>query len=385
MYITRIRLKNWRNFQTLDVNLRDYAYIIGPNAAGKSNLLDALRFLRDIARSEGGGLQTALSSRGGVSKVRCLHARGDSEMKIEVWISTELDQPQVTWTYEIGIKREGKGAQRTLVTSEVVTHNGTTILRRPEKADLADTERLTQTSLEQIQANVKFRDLTKFLADISFIHLVPQLLKYSDIIGGNRVESDPFGQGFLERVARSTERSRSARLKRIEGALKVAVPQFTDLRFVKDEATGRPHLEARYAHYRPNAGWQREESFSDGTLRLIALLWSLQDGESILLMEEPELSLNDAIVRQIPALLKGVRKTTKKLRQVIVTTHSEALLNSDLIDARDVVLLEVGESGTTGRSVDEAELKAIAEGQKIGEVMMPKTMPAGLKGFTNWR
>lgn len=87
MLITRLRLKNWRNFQTLDVPLREITYLLGPNASGKSNLLDAFRFLRDISKSKGGGLQTAVADRGGISKLRCLHARRDPEVKIEVEIS----------------------------------------------------------------------------------------------------------------------------------------------------------------------------------------------------------------------------------------------------------------------------------------------------------
>lgn len=41
--ISRIRLKNWRNFRELDVPLRELSYLLGPNASGKSNLLDAFR------------------------------------------------------------------------------------------------------------------------------------------------------------------------------------------------------------------------------------------------------------------------------------------------------------------------------------------------------
>jgi hypothetical protein len=55
------------------------------------------------------------------------------------------------------------------------------------------------------------------------------------------------------------------------------------------EENGRPHLEAIYDHWRPGAGKQKEDQFSDGTLRLIGLLWSLQEGDSLLLLEEPEL------------------------------------------------------------------------------------------------
>ena len=59
MFITRLRLKNWRNFVQVDVPLRERVYLIGANASGKSNLLDALRFLRDIAQPDGGGFQKA--------------------------------------------------------------------------------------------------------------------------------------------------------------------------------------------------------------------------------------------------------------------------------------------------------------------------------------
>ena len=78
MQITRINLKNWRNFRTLDVPLRDVSYILGPNASGKSNLLDVFRFLRDVSKPTGGGLQAAILARGGISKLRCLHARNDT-------------------------------------------------------------------------------------------------------------------------------------------------------------------------------------------------------------------------------------------------------------------------------------------------------------------
>ncbi|WP_422412990.1 MULTISPECIES: AAA family ATPase [unclassified Endozoicomonas] len=68
---------------------------------------------------------------------------------------------------------------------------------------------------------------------------------------------------------------------------------FKGLRYIRNER-GQPHLEAQYEHYRPNAGWQSEEHFSDGTLRLLGILWSLMEGMGVLLLEEPELSLHSA-------------------------------------------------------------------------------------------
>ena len=88
MLITRLKLKNWRNFKKVDVALRDRVYVIGPNASGKSNLLDAIRFLRDVAKP-GGGLQSALRQRGGISKIRCLTARREPDVEIEVELSDD--------------------------------------------------------------------------------------------------------------------------------------------------------------------------------------------------------------------------------------------------------------------------------------------------------
>lgn len=384
MLISNIRLKNWRNFQSLNLPLRDVSYVLGPNAAGKSNLLDALRFLRDVSKTKGGGLQAAIAERGGISKVRCLHARQDNEVEIDVELSQELDQPTPSWRYVLAFKPEGKGAQRLLVSREQVWKDGKQILNRPEMQDSSDALLLTQTHLEQIQTNIKFREVAEFLSEITYLHLVPQLLRFGEKIGGHRLTDDPFGQGFLERLSKTTEKIRTSRLRKISKALSLAVPQFQDLRFVKDDM-GHPHLEARYAHHRPNAGWQSEEHFSDGTLRLFGLLWALLEGSSMLLLEEPEISLNDAIVKEIPLIVDRLQRDRKTKRQVILTTHSDALLSNPGIDERGVVILETGKQGTTGRPVNTSEKQALAAGLSVAEVVLPKTRPEKVSQLGLWQ
>lgn len=375
MLLTRVILKNWRNFRDVDAKLRETTYVLGPNAAGKSNFLDVFRFLRDVCKIDGGGLQKAIKDRGGISKLRCLHARQDPEVRIEVYLQDNMDNVTTRWRYALGFKPEGKGAQRTLISHERVWRNDEILFDRPNRLDEHDPTRLTQTKLEQISTNAKFRDIANFFSRTTYLHLVPQLLKYGDRIGGHRLEDDPFGQGFLERVARSVERSRNARLRSINKVLKKAIPQFEELRFIKDDITGHPHLEARHVHHRPKAGWQREEHFSDGTLRLLGLLWSLLDGDSMLLLEEPELSLNEAIVRQIPSMLKRVQRDAKRLRQVLVSTHSDALLSNPGIDGRGVLVLEPSTEGTNARSLTNSEIDALKNGLSIAEVVLPKVRP----------
>ncbi|HYF42373.1 MAG TPA: AAA family ATPase [Ramlibacter sp.] len=376
MLVTRLKLKNWRNFRDVDVRLGPRGYVIGANASGKSNLLDVFRFLRTIAQSEGGGLQKALKDRGGLSKLRSLHARTDPEVRIEVDVSESEEDRTPDWRYVLAFKSEGKGLQRVLIQEEAVYKAGQKLFSRPNTDDKRDAARLTQTHLEQINNNSDFRELAAYFAATIYLHLVPQLLKHSDEISGRIIENDPFGQGLLQRIARTPLKTREARLRRIQKALEVAVPQFSELHFEQDQATGAPHLRANFKHWRVHGSWQREDQFSDGTLRLIGFLWALQEGDGLLLLEEPELSLNDAITEHIPLMIDRVLRLRKKgfLRQILSTTHSDTLIGA-VPDVRSILLLEPGDNGTSVRTANREEQKEVEYGLNPAEVLLPKTRP----------
>ena len=147
MIINRFIVKNWRNFQQINVPLRERQFIVGPNASGKSNLLDIFRFLRDIVKAEGGGIQKAISDRGGVSKIQCLSAGQDAEVAIEIHISDTPDAPAI-WRYSVGFRQSDCGHCQTHLTHERVWRADELLLDRPDAADNADPDRLTQTALE---------------------------------------------------------------------------------------------------------------------------------------------------------------------------------------------------------------------------------------------
>lgn len=381
MFISHLSVKNWRNFRRAEARFREVTYIVGANATGKSNFLDVFRFLRDIARPQGGGFQKAIADRGGVTKIRCLHARSQPLVEINISIVDDLVEPSTIWEYHVSFKSENQGVRRPIIAAERVikTERGREpnyILSRPDRRDAEDSELLTQTALEQIHSNADFRILAEFLSNITYLHLVPQLLKYGEFIGGRQLESDPFGQGFLARVSSVSEKVRQSRLRRIQRTLSSAIPQFEELRFQKDE-NGHPHLEAKYTHHRPLAGWQREDQFSDGTLRLIALCWLLLEGDSVLLLEEPELSLDEEIVRSLPRLIEKARKSTKRRsRQIIISTHSFAMLNNRGIDGRGVLRLERVHEGTIIHEASENELQEMMAGFTAADVILSKVHPA---------
>lgn len=385
MNISFIKLKNWRNFRIAEAKLAQRSFVIGPNASGKSNMLDVFRFLRDICKPSGGGFRKAVDERGGITKLRCLHARKDNEVKIEVHFTEHAESTETAWKYILGFKSEGKGAQRPVVTTEEVWKGKEMILARPNADDKKDGHLLTVTHLEQIMVNGRFREIADFFGGVTYLHLVPQMLKYGDKIGGTQLEDDPFGQGFLERIAKCPKKTRESRLRKINEVLKAAIPQFNELRYIQDDITGKHHLEALYEHHRPHAGWHNEQHFSDGTLRLIGILWSLMEGNSLLLMEEPELSLHQAVVEKIPLLIEKIQKKAKQRRQIIISTHSETILSDMSISAEDLLILEAGVEGTTVRSVSYEERLGLDAGLSAADVVLPQTRPQKFEQLNLWK
>jgi len=150
------------------------------------------------------------------------------------------------------------------------------------------------------------------------------------------------------------------------------MPHLENLQFLLDEVTGQPHLEIRFRHHRPHGAKQREDQFSDGTLRLVSLLWLIQEGGgSPLLLEEPELSLNEAIVSQLAEVFDKVRSSNRNRRQLFITTHSEALLSNPGIDPNGLIIIIPSREGSGIRKVSEKESIALAVGLSAAEVVLP--------------
>jgi len=363
---TRIEIENWRNFAHVDIELQRRVFLIGANALGKSNFLDVFRFLRDIA-SVKGGFQEAIRKRRGVSSVRCLSARQKSNIVIRAHIG-EGQNPSL-WKYEISFGQDKK--QRPIIKREQVSKEGNVILSRPDNTDKGDSASLMQTRLEQAQSNRSFREIADFFSSIRYLHIVPQLVRNPDLLAGQREAF--FGSDFLEQIARTPKRTRETRLRRIVDALHVAIPQLKQLELWRDP-DGAPHLRGRYEHWQSEGGWQTEEQFSDGTLRLLGLFWASLDGVGPLLMEEPELSLHQEIVRYIPQMLARIQR--RYGRQILLSTHSSDLLSDEGIGLDEVFLLQPGDGTSVTPASSFEDIKALLEGGlPLADAVMPRTRP----------
>lgn len=365
--IRKLRLQNWKNFLDVEVAIEDRVFLVGANASGKSNFLDAFRFLRDLA-IPGGGFHEAVTRRGGTSAIRCLAARQKPDIEIHVELQDDRNSSQ--WRYEIAFHQDAQ--RRPLLRTERVIHNNAVLVARPLPDDRNDPARLRQTYLEQISLNAPFRDLVGFFTSIRYLHIVPQLVREPDRSVGRT--NDPFGGDFLEQLTKTPVRTRNSRLKRIRNALGVAVPQLEEIELWRDDR-GTPHLRGKYQHWRPQGAWQTEEQFSDGTLRLMGLLWATMEKGGVLLLEEPELSLHPEIVGVLPQIFARVQRKTGQ--QIFLSTHSPDLLRDDGIGLDETLLIipkTEGAKVTAAESLPQAR-ELLAGGLSLADVVIPETRP----------
>jgi predicted ATPase len=331
---------------------------------------------------QGGGLQEAVESRGGVTKIRCLAARQKTHVTIEVELG-EIDIQEPTWRYVISFKNFGGGItkNKAQIVEEIVYAGKKKILDRPTKNE--DNETLQYSHLEQITANKDFRDIQNFFEEIEYLNVVPQLVRESaSTISASK--EDYYGRNFLEKLSKYPIRQRDAYFKRINEVLKIAVPQLEKLQFVKDDM-GVPHLEAKYIHWRPQGGKQQEQQFSDGTLRLIGFLFALLDFKNVMLLEEPEINLHSEIIHQLPEFISKLQRARKgSPKQVIITTHSYEMLDNKGIGLNEVLVLENTHEGTNitaaGNLKDVEPI--IKAGFSMAEAVLPVTKPKDIEKIT---
>ncbi|MBB5022859.1 AAA family ATPase [Desulfurispira natronophila] len=105
---------------------------------------------------------------------------------------------------------------------------------------------------------------------------------------------------------------------------------------------------------------------SDGTLRFLSLLAALYgpDKPSLLCIEEPELGLHPDILPAIAEILKEVSEET----QLVVTTHSDIIIDALSDRPEDVIVCENRNGSTTMQRLCQEDLALWLEKYSLGEL-----------------
>ncbi len=361
VFLKRVRIRNYKSIADCDVELGSLTLLVGRNGAGKSNFLDALRFVSDGLETS---LDHAIKARGGIAAVRRISTGHPRNLGIDLQL--HLPETFAEYSFEIGsqpkagfvVKRE---RLRIFNYRSEMLHE-----YRIEDEQLVSTAApLPPVSSDRLYLVVasglpQFRPVYDALQGMGFYNLNPdQIKEVQKPDAGELLRRD--GSNLASVISRLSE-DRPEVLARIKEYVAQIVPDIVDFERVpvghhetlsfRQRVTGSEHPWRFYAG-----------SMSDGTLRTLGILVAAmqlvgrQDPVRLVGIEEPETALHPAASAALMGALREAAETT----QIVATTHSPDLLERFDPD-EDTLLAVVSSEGTTEIGpADEASMQAVRD------------------------
>lgn len=359
--LTELRLENWKSYEGASLHIDPLSVLVGTNASGKSNALDALLFLNRVASGvmltaalKGDGTQAPV--RGGVEwaarKPGSIFALGvvcradeltDYEYRLEGCIADnrcDLHSEQLTRIkYRPGKdgKRKSQAGSIKLLRTDACTTNSPTVIARlynekqgtPRQLSRAHSvlfQLVGQKLRQEIQDGVTL--VTSVLRDIFILDPIPShMRRFSPL--SDQLESDAWNvAGVLAALPPEKQ-------KEIEAVLTQYASQLPerDIRRVYAETVGKFNSDAMLyceEHWLDQGPPPTVDArgMSDGTLRFLAILTALltRPRNSLLVIEEVDNGLHPSRARLLLDMLRAVG--SKRGVDVLVTTHNPALLDA---------------------------------------------------------
>lgn len=364
--ITHIRAKNYRSIRELDLELGPLTILVGPNASGKSNVLDVLRFIRDAVSR---GLDFAISKRHGIKSLRHQYQNGRGRRRdVELGFRARIEDITLDYNFILSsnldgghsVKRE-YGWYRLDSESEQLnfdTKDEHVIEPRP----LADSESIDfptddlsffryRRALLAGMSNdsedhgrsvfVRLYLLQRDLSELCFYHVFPNTIREPQKqVNSRRLDE----QGTnLASVLREMQRSNigTGDFGHLSSSLAYVVPGITEVR--TEAAGGYLVLQFKHSDIVDGKGvWLDAAQESDGTLRMLALLTAIYQRRqpSFLGIEEPESAVHPGAL----AFLADVFQEASLRTQIVITTHSPDLIDHLPIDSIRAVEFVDGET-----------------------------------------
>ena len=104
--ISKVWAKNFRSIESAELEFGPLTVLVGPNASGKSNVMDILGFLGGVARL---GLETAITRRGGIDSIG---RRSSAGRTLGPEIGYRYISDSGTLDYSVALTRPRRGGYR---------------------------------------------------------------------------------------------------------------------------------------------------------------------------------------------------------------------------------------------------------------------------------
>ena len=380
-YIKSIRPSGLLSFapDTPPLELRPLNVLIGPNASGKSNLIDVLGLVRSMPTD----LQEPM--RGGGGTAGWLWRTGSNAVltpELELSVQIE-DRPLLIHNlmfnaaaaapYTLGVQFERITAEPNVILYESDLAKNSISISSTESglanSPYPEQHRKDQSALAQFRSPQSYPVITWLGVIYEYIRIYSgwemgrrSSLRYaqSTDLRGDRLEEDFSNLGvFLNQMAAMSPDAKAS----IREALGDLYERFSDYEvvvyggsvqiFFSEGARGRqmPVPAARV---------------SDGTLRYLSLLAILYNPNPppVVCIEEPELGLHPDVV---VGLAKHLRAASEHM-QLIVTTHSDILLDALSDTPESIVVFENHNGATQMNRLDADELSVWLKKYSLGHL-----------------
>jgi predicted ATPase len=389
MRLVDLRISHYKSLSDITLtDIQPLTVLVGCNGVGKSNLADALRFLRDAVVQ---GLDHAVSTRGGIGLIRQYSPRKPYQISFDFGFA-EDDDEALTARYQLTLTSLREGNFR--VERERCEWVGPTHFSFD-----AETEEMTGCDLEPMLAerNVEGRinlnvagqaialESERFIAPdalalghrLAWLDLAPVEFggtalrdfvlnfRFSSIYPNTLrhpapPDTDPIlkengaNWASILRSMKKTSRGKQA-WEQVREMMQVVMPQLEDIsplavggfilpRFKVREASGEVH------QFDPS-------QISDGTLRILGILLALYQTPhpSLMVIEEPEQTVNPALL----AVLADAFRECSERTQLLITSHSPHLV--DLFPTENIRVVTMQDGETRIAKIRASQQEAIKE------------------------
>ncbi len=336
--ITEIRFQNFKSLRDFSCSLSRLTVIVGPNASGKTSVLQGINYLSLVSRHR--TPIEILDVFAGPNSFDFLHS-SDGSRRMLLSCFTREDGFNFSAT-----KQERKTSRKSLPNSQWEAQ--TWLSPRGSKAHLP---------VHRIADN----NASKEIAAVAFLQFEPRILasaSYSSELYPNIVSN---GEGLASTVA-SIALSRPEVFEVVQSNLRQIVPHFQRIRFrrvkiVRDESEiiriGEEAITRKVAREYPADELlfdfdQRQEipaaNVSEGTILALGLLTVLHGSFSprIILLDDIEKGLHPNAQRELIGMLREILKRQPDL-QIVATSHSPYFL--DFLDSTEVRLMAIDPDG----------------------------------------
>lgn len=385
--LTRVLLKNYKSIAACDISPARLSFLVGRNGSGKSNFLDALRFVADALRFS---IDHAVRDRGGIKEVR--RRSGGHPTHFGIRVEFVLEGSRGHYAFAVGTKPHGEYAIQREECYSVQRHSGEVHFFRVEHGSVRNSTICStpvaapdRLYLARISFLDPFRSVHEALSSPGFYNLNPEAMRNLHRPAPGELLK-PDGSNVASVLSNLGKCSPDCK-NRIEEYLSKVVPGVVgvDRRRVgaretvefRQQIDGSQHTRRFWA-----------SSMSDGALRALGLLVSLFQGACIgssngrfVGIEEPQAGLHPAAA----GVLFDALRDAGQHSQILVTCNSPELLDNYEVSADSILVVWteqsescIGPLGPVARSILKDRLYTAGELLRMDQ-LDPDSDPSNVK------